>query len=692
MSMPVSASLAALSSPPGPEQPSAVPMPARPVLRSFAVLHRDVWRIVLRYPLHLLCIPAAIGIAYSLGSDLLAQGLSFLTTLYGPRISLQRANSNNSSEVWVGLLVEVLVLNVLHRLTQAHRVSPEKTRQSMNSFFGYWSVAWVYFLAFLFPLLGSVAIFVVLHFLLGEFGFRSGLLNEWGMGFCAVSVCVLLLICWLRYAFCGQVVVFEGLRGFAAMERSREYMRGQRLRIAVLTLAFPLLYLPLAALPLFIPSPGRGIPELVHTAFVGAPLFVLLTSLWTVFSTALYVDARGTSQRPRYIPPPLGCPDAAELARSTPASRRLLVGLMVASLGMWLAGGLAVFREATAPAPIPKSWLECRSEATQCERACEQGSAVACYFLKQSSLKSSDAAQLTATRRGACEGNVAEACRELGQQYATGEGVAVDAKAARDFYDRACRGQDWRGCVLAAEVLQQDEATEVNLARARELLQLACDHGEGDGCAGLGQLYQEGRGGKKDPAHARLLFTQGCESHSAESCFYLALSDDSGSGGDEAPRLARQNYEKACELGSAAACNNLGILYQTGRGGEVLETRAQASYEQACDGGLGLGCLNLARLLDRGAENAPLAPPVLQKFERACELDHGPACLLLARWLQAGQRVDPDPARGSALLQRACELGEAQGCVDAARQRVPKRRQKSASTKTGPSLDAARGP
>ena len=95
------------------------------------------------------------------------------------------------------------------------------------------------FLAFPFPLLGSVAIFVVLHFLLGEFGFRSGLLNEWGMGFCAVSVCVLLLICWLRYAFCGQVVVFEGLRGFAAMERSREYMRGQRLRIAVLTLAFP---------------------------------------------------------------------------------------------------------------------------------------------------------------------------------------------------------------------------------------------------------------------------------------------------------------------------------------------------------------------------------------------------------------------------------------------------------------------
>ena len=144
MSMPVSASLAALSSPPGPEQPSAVPMPASCPAAPFAVPS----------PRRLANSPALSPApvvhsgcdrhCFSLGSDLLAQGLSFLTTLYGPRISLQRANSNNSSEVWVGLLVEVLVLNVLHRLTQAHRVS-RKNSAIDELVLRLWSVAWVYF-------------------------------------------------------------------------------------------------------------------------------------------------------------------------------------------------------------------------------------------------------------------------------------------------------------------------------------------------------------------------------------------------------------------------------------------------------------------------------------------------------------------------------------------------------------------
>ena len=96
---------------------------------------------------------------------------------------------------------------------------------------------------------------------------------------------------------------------------------------------------------------------------------------------------------------------------------------------MWLAGGLAVFREATAPAPFLKVGWSVVPKPRSVSAPASKGVQVACYFLKQSSLKSSDAAQLTATRRGVRR-NVAEACRELGQQYATGEGVAVDAKAA----------------------------------------------------------------------------------------------------------------------------------------------------------------------------------------------------------------------------------------------------------------------
>mgnify|MGYP000287634253 CR=1 FL=1 len=608
MSIPVLDSLPTFSSPPGPEQQSAALMPTRPVRRSFAVLNRDVWRIVLRYPLHLLFVPAAIGIAYSLASDLIELSRSLSTTLYSPGSSLQGANSNNGSGGGVGLLVEVLVLNVLHRLTQAHRVSlEENTRQSMNSIFGSRSVAWVYLLAFLFPLLGSVGIFVALYFLLGKFSFGSRILNEWGMGFCAVSVCVLLLIRWLRYAFCGQVVVFEGLRGRAAMERSREYMRGQRLRIGALTLAFPLLYLPLAALPLFIPSPGRGIPELVHTGFVSAPLFVLLTSLWTVFSTALYVDARGAGQRPRYIPPPLGCPDATELASSTPASRRLLVGLMVASLGMWLAGGLAVFRELTAPAPIPKSWQECRSEATQCERACEQGSAVACYFLKQSSVKSFDVAQLTATRRGACDGNIAEACRELGQQYATGEGVAVDVKAAQDLfylalsYDSGSAG---------------DEAPSL----ARQSYEKACELGSAAACNNLGVLYHTGRGGEVLETRAQASYERACDGGLGPGCFNLARLQDRGAENAPLALPVLQKFERACDLDHGPACLLLARWLQVGQRVDPDPARASALWQRACELGEAEACVKA----DRQRASKRHKKPAPTKTSRSRDAARGP--------------------------------------------------------------------
>lgn len=109
----------------------------------------------------------------------------------------------------------------------------------------------------------------------------------------------------------------------------------------------------------------------------------------------------------------------------------------------------------------------------------------------------------------ACDGNVYEACSDLGAMYFSGKGVKKDYKKAVELFDKACNG------------------------------------GLANGCNNLGHMYAHGKGVKRDMTRAMEYTGRACDAGSWVACgnFASGLQAD----GDKA--RAVQYYQKACEMG-----------------------------------------------------------------------------------------------------------------------------------------------
>ena len=109
----------------------------------------------------------------------------------------------------------------------------------------------------------------------------------------------------------------------------------------------------------------------------------------------------------------------------------------------------------------------------------------------------------------ACDGNVYEACSDLGAMYHSGKGVKKDYKKAVELFDKACDG------------------------------------GYADGCSNLGYMYDYGKGVKMDITRAMGYYRRACDAGSWVACRNFASGLQAS--GDRA--RAAQYYKKACELG-----------------------------------------------------------------------------------------------------------------------------------------------
>ena len=161
-----------------------------------------------------------------------------------------------------------------------------------------------------------------------------------------------------------------------------------------------------------------------------------------------------------------------------------------------------------------------------------------------------------------CNAGDADACFNLGQVYANGEGVAQDK------------------------------------AKAAQLFRKACDAGSSSGCNNLGFAYDSGAGVAQDKVKAAELFKKTCDAGDAHGCSNLGSAYAYGVGTTQDKAKAAHLYQKACDGGVAVSCIILGDIYALGEGVAKDEARAAELFHKACDAGSATGCEG-AKLLQR---------------------------------------------------------------------------------------------
>ncbi len=274
------------------ETPEGVSAPA---VRSFAELHRDVWRVVRTAPAVFVLVPAVLWLPIDvllelavrrLDGDWLAE-LRFIT------------RAGTVLEAIVGTLVTAIFLAALRDLGAGRQIS---TRRAVQEGFKLWGRIVVVYI--------SAAI---------RIGLATLLLIIPGIYLA------------LRYVLATPAAIFEDKSGVAALEASAAYMKGRYWRVAGFLGLVLLIYPPLALAPIML-TPNSMSPWLI--ALTELPLDILV-SFYTIGATLLYADFRTDHS----LKPPVARPDPMELQFSTSprvSGRRGVAITAACSLGVAL--------------------------------------------------------------------------------------------------------------------------------------------------------------------------------------------------------------------------------------------------------------------------------------------------------------------------------------------------------------------
>jgi TPR repeat protein len=190
--------------------------------------------------------------------------------------------------------------------------------------------------------------------------------------------------------------------------------------------------------------------------------------------------------------------------------------------------------------------------------------------------------------QNACESGDSKACMRLAAAYDSGSGVAADDAKSRALFERACKLENYEGCVSLGVQL---EARELQIPdgpqRAIALYQSACDHDVANGCLFLGYAYAGSSGHSTvpvDEARAHGFFERTCQLKGASGCAHAAQAFLEGRRGQASDTSrAIDFYQQACDLGDGQACHRLGSLFVTGeRGVPKDEPRGRSLIERGC--------------------------------------------------------------------------------------------------------------
>jgi serine/threonine-protein kinase len=157
----------------------------------------------------------------------------------------------------------------------------------------------------------------------------------------------------------------------------------------------------------------------------------------------------------------------------------------------------------------------------------------------------------------ACTSGSWESCKELGNLYRDGNGVAMDESRAVALFSKACAGGLASACDRLGYMYGSGRGVAKDDSQAVTLYTKACDAGDALGCSNLGVMYRDGIGMAKDDSRAAALFLKACEAGDAPGCSDLGGFYRLGRGVEKDPEKARQFFSKGCQMGNQWGCDRL---------------------------------------------------------------------------------------------------------------------------------------
>lgn len=272
-------------------------------------------------------------------------------------------------------------------------------------------------------------------------------------------------------------------------------------------------------------------------------------------------------------------------------------------------------REAKAHLCAPTDEAECKAE-------CEKGSPDSCYNYGRiiARAKSRDAA--LPFHKKACEGEVSDACAEVGWVMlpdTDGPDVAAKSRAALGFLNKACAAGSALGCDRVGDTLSDKDYQVFDIAGAARAYDRGCSLGRGMACWNLSQMYFKGKDLPQDSKKGVSLLLKACQGGSADECNDLAIVYTRGQYGIAVDlEIAYRANKRACELDKDYCHAAAESALKSGK-----EAEAVAHAQTGCHGG-----------------------------------DDSEACLLLADLYTKGTGTAKDPSRAKAALEKACKAGD----------------------------------
>ena len=149
-----------------------------------------------------------------------------------------------------------------------------------------------------------------------------------------------------------------------------------------------------------------------------------------------------------------------------------------------------------------------------------------------------------------CEAGDPEYCGHAGALYHSptelgGDASDRDYKKTLYFYKKACDGNVYEACSDLGGMYAEGKGVKKDYKKAITLWAKACDGGNAGSCSNLGVMYANGKGVKKDMTRAMGYYRRSCDMGDWIACGNFAAQLEIG--GDRA--RAAQYYKKACELG-----------------------------------------------------------------------------------------------------------------------------------------------
>lgn len=202
-------------------------------------------------------------------------------------------------------------------------------------------------------------------------------------------------------------------------------------------------------------------------------------------------------------------------------------------------------------------------------------------------------------RRDVARGD-AEAMKNLGVRYHTGDGVPQDYREAMRLYLAASDKGDKAAPAIIGLMYEDGLGVERDYQQAMRWSKLGYRRGSAVAPSRIGTIYQYGYGVKIDYAEAMRWYRIADRRGLAEAANNIGNLYDHGLGVKQDFIVALRWYLKAMKGGSHAAANNIGSLYQFGRGVAQDYAKALKWYRYASEQGDAGAPYNIACMYESG--------------------------------------------------------------------------------------------